>query len=183
MNEHAHVVVEMVRHANVGYLDPDGMNSGNVDFKMTPQFASGALIVSELLDTLVCQAFYNSKIIEVLNKLIEGKATERSTTASANSDMLGSGLYQIPIPDGLESRSYGSLYKLLSRRGQIPLGILRGVSATTKIGAHKNKLPYVYTNPSKDTELFTCDKIFMLSPTPIKPKHRGNVSMCTLCQW
>lgn len=56
MNEHAHVVVEMVRHANVAYLDPEsGMNGGDVDFKMTPQFASGALIVSELLDTLVCQ--------------------------------------------------------------------------------------------------------------------------------
>lgn len=36
--------------------------------------------------------------------------------------MLSSSLYQISIPDGLESRTYGSLYRLLSRRKQIPLG-------------------------------------------------------------
>ena len=36
--------------------------------------------------------------------------------------MMSSSLYQISIPDGLESRTYGSLYRLLSRRKQIPLG-------------------------------------------------------------
>lgn len=126
----------------------------------------------------LAQAFYNTKIIEVLNKLIGGVAADRSaSTGNGGGTMMGSALYQISLPDGLESRTYGSLYKLLSRRGQIPLGILRGVFANTKTGPKANKLPYVYTNPSKDTELFTCDKIFMLSPTPIKlGRGRGNVS-------
>lgn len=56
MNEDAHVVVEIVRHQNVRYLDPEsGLNSGEVDYKFTPQFSSGALFTSSLLDTLVCQ--------------------------------------------------------------------------------------------------------------------------------
>jgi hypothetical protein len=56
MNEHAHVVVEIVRHTNVGYLDPEsGLNSSDIDYKFTPQFASGALFATSLLDTLVCQ--------------------------------------------------------------------------------------------------------------------------------
>jgi hypothetical protein len=29
-------------------------------------------------------------------------------------------------------------------------------------------MPYVFTNPPKDTELFTCDKVFVLSQTPVK---------------
>lgn len=56
MNEQAHVVVEIVRHTNVGYLDPEsGLNSSNIDYKFTPQFASGTLFATSLLDTLVCQ--------------------------------------------------------------------------------------------------------------------------------
>lgn len=44
-------------------------------------------------------------------------------------------------------------------------GILRGVFANTKSGPKNNKMPYVFTNPPKDTELFTCDKVFILSQT------------------
>jgi hypothetical protein len=30
-----------------------------------------------------------------------------------------------------------------------------------------NVLPYVYTNPPKDTEIFSCDRVFVLSQIPI----------------
>lgn len=88
--------------------------------------------------------------------------------------MANSSLYQISIPDGLESRTYGALYRLLSRRKQIPLGILRGVFSNTKSGPKANKMPYVFTNPPKDTELFTCDKVFVLSQTPVGVHHRAH---------
>jgi len=197
MNEQAHVVVEIVRHTNVGYLDPEsGLNSSDIDYKFTPQFASGALFATSLLDTLVCQAFYNTKIIDVINRLIgsvetvdgvgsgtkpgscrpsptkPGNGSLNRTGAGLSSgssylNMASSSLYQIGIPDGLESRTYGALYRLLSRRKQIPLGILRGVFSHTKSGPKSNKMPYVFTNPPKDTELFTCDKVFVLSQTPV----------------
>jgi hypothetical protein len=169
------------------------------------------------LCALLCvQAFYNTKIIDVINKLIGGvdiaasstkspsikkdkeresfqeskdgsppaslnaspqilsrngllvgKDATRSNNAINYSSIVSSSLYQISIPDGLESRTYGALYRLLSRRNQIPLGILRGVFSNTKSGPKANKMPYVFTNPPKDTELFTCDKIFVLSQTPV----------------
>jgi len=56
---------------------------------------------------------------------------------------------------------------LSSSSTTIIVGILRGVFAHTKLGSKANKTPYVYTNPSKDTELFTCDKVFVLSQTPV----------------
>lgn len=60
MNEQAHVVVEIVRHTNVGYLDPEsGLNCSDIDYKFTPQFASGALFATSQLDTLVCQVSSN----------------------------------------------------------------------------------------------------------------------------
>jgi hypothetical protein len=56
MNESCHIVVEIVRHSNVGYLDIEsGLNSSVIDYKFTPQFSSGSLFATSLLDTLVCQ--------------------------------------------------------------------------------------------------------------------------------
>lgn len=95
------------------------------------------------------------------------KTAQSSPSGPSYMTMASSSLYQIPIPDGLDSRTYGSLYRLLSRRKQIPLGILRGVFSNTKSGPKANKMPYVFTNPPKDTELFSCDKVFVLSQTPI----------------
>jgi hypothetical protein len=50
MNEQAHVVVEIVRKTNVSYLDPEaGLNSSDIYYKFTPQFASGALFATSRL--------------------------------------------------------------------------------------------------------------------------------------
>jgi hypothetical protein len=194
MNESAHIIVEIVRHNNVGYLDPEsGLNSSEVDYKFTPQFASGTLFTTSMLDTVVCQSFYNTKIIEILNKLIGGQLlsssntsqqqqqsasyTERTNNNNSNGKsrvdqtqkgLLNSSLYQIPLPEKLESKTYGALFSLLVKRKQIPLGLLRGIFSNTKSGPKNNTTPYVYTNPPKDTELFSCDKVFVLSQTPVK---------------
>lgn len=46
-------------------------------------------------------------------------------------------------------------------------GLLRGTFPHTNTGPKANKMPYVFTNPPRDTELFTCDKVFVLSPDVI----------------
>jgi len=109
------------------------------------------------------QAFYNTKIIEVISKLIGGvdmneqlelkkmqmklqskKNSRRNSNSTSNNSnenknnnddddyndndfmegLINSSLYQINIPDGLESRTYGALYRLLAKRKQIPLGTI-----------------------------------------------------------
>jgi potassium large conductance calcium-activated channel subfamily M alpha protein 1 len=209
MNDRANVVIEIVHTSNIGYLDVETQH--DVNYKFSQQFASGMLFTSSLLDTLVCQSFYNPNIIRVVNKLISGldqkekgqeneshqadsaaaaaagtagaaagTAPSSSSSAAENSgDAVNNGglskrlelfvsscLYQIPIPEGLESKTYGSLFKYLSDRGMIPLGVLRGVFAHMNLGPRGNKLPYVFTNPSHDIELFSCDRIFVLSQKP-----------------
>ena len=133
--------------------------------------------------TLCGQAFYNPQIIRVLVKLISGAEVEKKSAKSSGkankagvSSIESSSLYQIPIPDNLETRTYGSLFNRLITTGVIPLGLFRGVFANMSVGAKGNKLSYVYTNPSKDTELFTCDRVFVLSPkiisaTKMTPKE------------
>jgi hypothetical protein len=215
LNESANIVVEIVRQSNVSYLEPEtGLNSTAIDYKFTPQFASGALFTTSLLDTLACQAFYNSKVVEVINKFVgfgveykekvdrhgsvsapssppRNKHTDASNAEGPNrtlfnpKTLIGSALYQIPVlVEGLESRTYGALYSHLAKRKQIPLGILRGVFNNTKSGPKANKMPYVFTNPPKDTELFSCDKVFVLSQTLVKlrgtkeePKENATVTV------
>ena len=120
------------------------------------------------------QAFYNPQIIRVLAKLISGAEIAKSSAKGPGkvnkagvSAIESSSLYQIPIPDNLETRTYGSLFNRLITTGVIPLGLFRGVFTNMSVGAKGNKLSYVYTNPSKDTELFTCDRVFVLSPKVI----------------
>lgn len=164
MNESAHVVVEIISHSNVGYLS----DSSNVtDYRTSPQFAAGLLFSPSLLDGLVCQAFYNPKIIRLLNEMIAGVDQKPMLTKKKGLDALvGSSIYLINIPDKLESRTYGSLFKYLATQGMIPLGLLRGIFPNMKLGPKANIMPYVFTNPGKDTELFSCDKVYVLSQTP-----------------
>lgn len=57
LNEKAHIVIEVVRQQNVGYLDT---NSTEMDYKLTPNFAAGTLFTSSMLDAVVCQVTFLS---------------------------------------------------------------------------------------------------------------------------
>ena len=132
-------------------------------------FVGGELLTSSMLDTLVGQAFYNPKIIRLLNELVSGiarKAGQQSHTSNITSSLL----YQIDVPEGLSDRTYGALYSSLARKGIIPLGLYRGVFAHLGLGPKANKSSYVFTNPPPDTEVFTCDKVYVLSQKPLLNK-------------
>lgn len=176
LNEKAHCVVEIVKHANIVYLDPESVSSSEGDYRFSPQFAAGTLFTTAMLDTLACQVFYNPQIIKLINKLISSAdcktkdelAMARGTGKEAKglTAVQSSSLYQIPIPDNLDSRTYGALVRHLTAMGTIPVGLFRGVFQQMKVGPKHNKMPYAYTNPPKDTELFSCDRVFVLSPAP-----------------
>ena len=54
--------------------------------------------------------------------------------------------------------------KHLALEGILAIGLLRGMLYHMNIGPKSNKMVYVYTNPSDDTEVFSCDRVFVLSP-------------------
>ena len=89
---------------------------------------------------------------------------ERNRNNSDLSKIKSSSLYQLPIPENINN--YEELFKYLGSKDMIPLGILRGVNPSSKMGPRYNKYPYVVTNPKKNTELYPFDKVFVLSPIP-----------------
>jgi hypothetical protein len=110
----------------------------------------------------VVQKLISSSYFDVNELSTDSRKKPRGLAAAPSST-----LYQMAIPDGLESRTYGALFRFLSREGQVPLGLFRGVFPQMKVGSKNNKMSYVYTNPTKDTELFSCDRVFVLSPVSV----------------
>jgi hypothetical protein len=55
MNPHAQIVIEIVNQSNIGYLEDANSPSIVDDPKFSPQFASGSLFTTTLLDSIVCQ--------------------------------------------------------------------------------------------------------------------------------
>jgi hypothetical protein len=192
LNPDAHIVIEIVKQSNIGYLDINDastMGKRRDDYRFSPRFAAGSVFTTSALDTLVCQAFHNPQIVEVVHRLVSGidqvdrnelivrAALQSMATDGAGApddeDLIpevmklrGSALYQMDIPEGI--KTYERLYKYLASKDMIPLGILRGVFPQMLIGPRGNKSPYVFTNPEKGTTLYACDKVFVLSPNPIQ---------------
>jgi hypothetical protein len=79
-----------------------------------------------------------------------------------------SALYLIAIPQSLQKKTYGALFQHLARDGIIPLGLLRGIFANMSLGPKSNKMPYVFTNPDRESEVFVCDRVFVLSTVPME---------------
>jgi hypothetical protein len=72
LNPSTQEIVEIVNQSNIGYLE-DPHNPSLVDDPMfSPQVACGQLFTTSLLDSIVCQAYYNPEIVKVVNKLIAG---------------------------------------------------------------------------------------------------------------
>lgn len=108
------------------------------------------------------------------SKRDQNKPKLRRAISKINS-VTGSCLYQMNIPENLPKRTYGELYKYLVGEGIIPLGLLRGTFSNMNMGPKANRMPYVYTNPEKDTELYACDKIFVLSTKPLQATSSLNI--------
>eukprot|EP01039_Chlorochromonas_danica_P003715 gene3715-4064_t len=189
MNPSAQLLVELVHESNIRYLEEEeggGGGGGNSQqhFRFTAAFASGMLFTTSLTDSLVSQTFFNPHIVHVLDKLLAGPQScvtaERpraSTCSSSSSSSSSSCLYQIAVPppdngNGGEVKTYGQLFEALAGRGILPLGLLRGTFAHLSLGPRSNRTNYVVTNPSPSTELFSCDRIFVLSPWPLRSHSR-----------
>jgi hypothetical protein len=220
MNPSTQVVVEIVNQSNVSYLN-ENVDDNNNDYKCSSQFASGIVFTTSILDSIVCQAYYNPQIIKVVNKLVSGvdqmertdlaDEAQKKMLANPNGEIQsdsddpdfesgsmkqmsgkkpalarlksdvrtieGSCLYQIPLPENLPKKTYGALYQHLAQSGMVPLGIYRGIFSNMNIGPKSNRMPYVFTNPSKDTELYSCDRVFVLATSPPTQSINGPKSV------
>merc|ERR1711981_554487 len=173
----------------MGQNDGSQTHNAGASYYYSEQFASGHVYTSATIDALVCQAYYNDSIVDVLEIFVSAdsaRSVRNEALRIANEGKRGanakpltadevlpecSHVYNIPVfcdgrrPDFIDT--FGKLFKHLTERCAppiIPLGLYRGPSKPCARHDFENALPYVFTCPHGDTPLVPSDRVFILSP-------------------
>jgi hypothetical protein len=137
MNDRIQIIVELVTQSNVSFLcEVDPKAGGQEEHYQSPPYAAGHVYNASMLDTLLCQSYYNPHIITILRHIVAGG--DPWAIHQFNTDAMGktgpltdSHLFQIPIPVDFGGETYGDLYAhLVKTRATLPLGLRRGVQPT-----------------------------------------------------
>jgi hypothetical protein len=176
-NPQINITCELVTQSNIGFLkttttkrEVNRSKAGSTSSfeELSPCFAAGQVFITSLVDTLICQAYYNTHIIEIVKHLVGG--VDPIAVQMWNHKMkhkigaaIDSQLFLIGIPSKYHSKTYFELFSYLVGYGMVPMGLQRGVMKKLKIGRQGNILPYVLTNPKKDTLLSKDDAVYVLA--------------------
>lgn len=77
--KNVNIVTELEAMATLAFLVQDNDEvSQKTNFYASKPFASGEIYVGSLLDSLMCQAYYNQKIMDILDQFIMGSANTPS---------------------------------------------------------------------------------------------------------
>ena len=168
------IIADLISSNSIGYITNSGdENMDNFGFWLNEAFASGELYISSMLDTLICQAFYNPYILNIIYQLILGESTFRFPEKTLNRlnkhKFIKSSLNLYKIKDLLEKYRFSQempsskkitfkiIFEFLVDKFMIPIGILRAP-------ANNNTQQYVFLAPDKDTIInIKIDKIYVIS--------------------
>lgn len=171
LNPYVRILAELNDHDNIQFLD----GGDDASYRLTPLYASGAVLLTSIVDSLVVQSFYNPHIVGVVNKILNIRTSHfahkyNSSTIKSKCPKGGSTFYQVDIPLAYIDTSsntvicnYGTLVEDFSERGVLLMGIFRNIPEKIAVGQMMNAKPYVYMNPQSCTRLFPCDKLYVLS--------------------
>ncbi|KAI8584387.1 hypothetical protein K450DRAFT_219626 [Umbelopsis ramanniana AG] len=140
---------------------------------LRPSFMSGNVYTSSMLDTIICQCYYNTHLRDVLSQLIFShnpdtqnaytrlcEGPEAIMNSEENDSSYGSSghVYQIEVPPVLHGTDYLSLVRTLIRQhAAIPLGLYRTVLHQ---GAPTS---FVYVNPQRDSTIKQGDCVYVIA--------------------
>ena len=157
-NPDVNVVAELANPSNIPFLNPSSSTfhlQTSKDTYLEPSFAAGQVYTATILDTLLCQTFYNPRVITVIEQLVSSEDpvkarrwNERIKKASAHQlDNLPkeSHLFQIPVPKTICGKRYGPMLQYLVReKHMLPIGLQRGIWGKLGQGPHGNVSTIIY---------------------------------------
>jgi hypothetical protein len=88
-NPEVNVVTELINQNNIAFLLDSPLMFPFFKFykyDQTPVFTCGEVYLSSLMDSLICQAYYNSALINVLKSLLIGDRPKKSGSGSKRDD-------------------------------------------------------------------------------------------------
>ena len=171
------IIAELISVSALSFLNSED-NDENIikeqGYWLSPSFAVGEIFIGSMLDTLMCQAFYNPFITNIIKQLIMGSAGSNYSINFQNKlndkKISQSTLYLLPIKDELvrlgirdiqKTIFYRELFDIFLKNNMIPIGLYRN---SNNFFFEETNQSYVYMCPSKDDLVDTnTDKIYLLA--------------------
>jgi len=123
------IVTELESMSTVGYLvkenDEIHQKSG---YYVSRPFASGEIYVGQLLNSLMCQAYYNRSIMDILNQMIMGSANVPANILKIYKqlNLSMSSLNLIEIPKSCNSVVFAVIFEhCLKNYNMVVLGVYK----------------------------------------------------------
>ncbi|KAJ2162855.1 hypothetical protein GGF46_000237 [Coemansia sp. RSA 552] len=141
---------------------------------LRPSFMSGRVYAPVMLDTLVCQTYYNEHLLDILQQLIfsHGNVTHAlgiaklrdagidspAPVAEPTDPPSASHSFLVEVPQRFHRRSYASLFSYCCfQHKAIAIGLYRAARH------HSRPLWYVMPNPAPDCVLRQNDRVYLLA--------------------
>nr|CAG8574008.1 8880_t:CDS:10 [Entrophospora candida] len=127
------VIVEFVHTNNMKFISEDtSVIDKNMQAHNSPAFMAGTCFSLSMLDSIICQSFYQPHLVVIINQLLFGAPPLHLPSGATCSAPAHSHMFQIPVPARFIGSQYGSLFHfLLGEKKSIPLGLYR----TNKLSA------------------------------------------------
>jgi potassium large conductance calcium-activated channel subfamily M alpha protein 1 len=184
------IIAELVSVSAISFINStnDDSNVRKQGYWLSQPFAVGEIYISSMLDTLICQAFYNPYITDILQQLIMGSAG--STFAHGlkkkmqEKKISQSTLYLLNINDELlrlgnrdfpKKVMYKELFEFFAKNNMVAIGINRNSARLSTLKNNKNDKRYVYLCPKYDAMVdIDHDKIYILASEDYFSTHKLN---------
>ena len=171
------IIAELISVSALSFINSEA-NDENIikeqGYWLSPSFAVGEIFIGSMLDTLICQAFYNPFITNILKQLIIGSAGANFSVNFQNKfndkKIYQSTLYLLPIKEEIiqlgtkdyrKKMYYHEIFDIFVKNNMVPIGLYRN---NKKDIIDKNNQPYVYICPNKDELVdIEFDEIYILA--------------------
>ena len=183
------IIAELISSSSISFINS---NSEDLDIKkqgywLSESSAVGEIYISSMLDTLICQAFYNPYITNILQQLIMGSAGSNYsiplTKKLQEKKISQSTLYLLNINEELskfgtrtfsQKMKYHELFKFFVNNNMVPIGVYRNSGKIGRLVAGKNEQCYVFLSPDRDVDVdIDNDKIYILAGEDYLQKEKA----------
>jgi hypothetical protein len=170
-NPSCNIVAEMIDVGNIPFMSTDDLHEKD-QYYMEAAFAAGEVYNYAVLDKMLVNTYYGSNLAKPIlwSHLIVGEDPVQAARWNFQNKVIhkteaivGSHMFQIPVPAECVGKQYEAAFEHLAAEGTVPLGLVRGVWPEQKnTGTKGNLRPYLYTNPTPDTTVESCDQMLVL---------------------
>ncbi|KAJ9444743.1 Calcium-activated potassium channel slowpoke [Diplonema papillatum] len=156
-------IVELVHKQNARFLHPkhsdeNGKITESNDY-IVPSYAGGNVYSDAVMDSLLCQVFYNHDLLLILRLFLNpGPLGD-----GAAEEFFSSKVFSLSTPPELAGSTFGELLiRLLINESVLPIGLFRAPAAAAPPPL-ASCIPYVFLCPSEDTIVHAHDVLFVLA--------------------